>query len=135
MAKKVLVEVVTPERLVLRQEVDSLIVPATEGYLGVLPDHAPLITGLSIGIVQYKHDGRVDKLAVSGGFMEVAENKAILLADTAEKPEEIDVARARRAKERAERRLREKAENLDFLRAEAALKRALTRLEVAGEKK
>ncbi|GAW93840.1 F0F1 ATP synthase subunit epsilon [Calderihabitans maritimus] len=129
--KSIKMEVVTPERVVFSEEVDSLIVPAAEGYLGVLPNHAPLITGLEIGVVRYKQGGRESKMAISGGFMEVYENRAIILADTAEKGDEIDLERAQRAKERAEKRLKERPPDLDVVRAELALKRALARIKAA----
>lgn len=128
MADKILMEVVSPERLVIREEIESLIVPASGGYLGVLPGHAPLITGLVPGVVEYKAEGSTTKMAISGGFMEVYANKATILADTAERREEIDLERAKRAKERAERRLRERAADLDVQRAELALRRALARI-------
>jgi F-type H+-transporting ATPase subunit epsilon len=124
-------EVITPERVVLREEVEALVVPATEGYLGILPNHLPIITGLVPGVVRYRKGGRTARMAVSGGFMEVAQNRAVILADAAERAEEIDVARAQRAKERALRRLRERPPGLDVLRAEMALRRALARLKAA----
>lgn len=131
MANRLELEVVTPERVVLREEIEALVVPATEGYLGVLPNHLPIITGLVPGVVRYRKDGRIARLAVSGGFMEVAKNRVVILADTAERAEEIDVARAERAKERALRRLRERPPGLDVARAEMALRRALARLKAA----
>lgn len=131
MAKKITMEVVSPERIVLREEVESLVVPGREGYLGILPGHAPLITGLDAGVVEYKAAGQTHKMAISGGFMEVFANKAIILADTAERREEIDLERAKRAKERAQKRLREREPGLDVARAEAALKRAMARIKAA----
>lgn len=132
MTKKITLEVVTPERVVLREEVDSFIAPAKEGYLGVLPGHAPLVAELSIGVLTYKADGKQDTAAISGGFMEVAQDKAVLLADTAELAGEIDVDRALRAKQRAEERLAKREPGLDVARAEAALRRSLARLKAAG---
>src|SRR5690606_26321207 len=113
MTKKITLEVVTPERVVLREQVDSFVVPAKEGYLGVLPGHAPLVAELSIGVLTYKGDGKENTAAISGGFMEVAHDKAVLLADTAELAEEIDVDRAMRARQRAEERLAKKDPGLD----------------------
>ncbi|MGI6713136.1 MAG: F0F1 ATP synthase subunit epsilon [Bacillota bacterium] len=124
-------EVVTPERVVLSLDIESVIVPGALGYLGVLPNHAPLITGLKVGVISYNKDGVKRKMAVSGGFMEVVDNKVVVLADTAELGEKIDVARAQAAKERAEKRLAERSSDLDIARAEFALKRALSRLEAA----
>lgn len=132
MSKKITLEVVTPERTVLREQVDSLVVPAAQGYMGVLPGHAPIVAQLTIGVLSYKIDGKEYTAAVSGGFMEVAEDKAVLLADTAELAEEIDVERALRSKERAERRLAERTPDVDVVRAEAALRRAMARLKATG---
>ncbi|KUK12097.1 MAG: ATP synthase epsilon chain [Moorella sp. 60_41] len=125
-------EVVTPERVLLRTEATSLIAPGLEGYLGILPGHAPLVTLLGPGVVTYREGGQEKKLAVSGGLLEVAGDRVIILADAAERSEEIDVERARRAKERAERRLKERTPGLDLERAEAALRRAVARLRAAG---
>lgn len=121
-------EVVTPEKVVFSAGIDSVIVPAALGYLGVLPGHAPLVTGLDIGVIRYKHEGKTKKMAISGGFMEVVNNHAVILADTAELAETIDAGRAQAAKERAEKRLAERSTDLDLLRAELALKRAVSRL-------
>ena len=139
MHESLTLEVVTPERRVVDNlAVKSLVVPATSGYLGVLPGHAPIVVGLGVGAVKYRPAGspqRFEKMAVSGGFLEVFEDRATLLAETAEPAADIDVARARAAQERADRRLREKAEGTDRARAEAALRRALNRLHVAeGER-
>lgn len=127
-------EVVTPERKVLSEEIVSLIVPAIEGYLGILPNHAPIISGLEPGVVKYKVGGNYKKMAISGGFLEVSANKASILANTAELADEIDVQRAQAAKERAEQRLQNK-KDIDVLRAELALKRALARLKAVGQGK
>lgn len=134
MAKSFMLEVVTPERKVFSEEVQGIVVPATEGYLGVLANHAPMITGLNIGVVKFTTGSGEISMAISGGFMEVVDNKVIMLVDTAELAEEIDGLRAQQAKERAEKRLQDRAADLDFNRADAALKRALARLE-AKEKK
>ncbi|MDK2821282.1 MAG: F-type H+-transporting ATPase subunit epsilon [Clostridia bacterium] len=127
-------EIITPERLLLKAEVSSVKAPGSIGYLGVLPGHAPLITPLKAGVVTYKDGGSEKKVAVSGGFLEAGATRVIILADTAEKAEEIDVERARKALERAENRLSERAPDLDVARAEAALKRAEARLKAAGAK-
>lgn len=126
-------EVITPERVILKTETTSVIAPGVLGYLGIMPRHAPLVTPLQPGVVTYRCEGtETRKLAVSGGFLEAGPDRVIILADTAEKAEEIDVERALAAKERAERRLKERADDLDVERAEAALKRALARLKAAG---
>ncbi|MFZ5625977.1 MAG: F0F1 ATP synthase subunit epsilon [Bacillota bacterium] len=126
-------EVVTPDRKVVSEEVEMVVAPAAEGYLGILANHAPLITSLQIGILKYTAGGQEQKLAISGGFLEVKDNRAVVLAEAAERPEEIDVQRALAAKERAERRLAERSADIDMVRAEVALKRALNRLKVAGK--
>lgn len=124
-------EVITPERVVLRDSVEFVAVPAIFGELGVLANHAPLVTGLKIGVVRYTKNDVRHALAISGGLMEVNNNRVTILADTAELQSEIDVTRAREAKERAEKRLREKAPETDLIRAEMALRRALSRLKAA----
>ena len=124
-------EVVTPEKVIFSGNIDSLIVPAALGYLGVLSNHAPLVTALEIGVVTYRQDGKPKKMAISGGFLEVVNNKAVVLAQTAETEDKIDVSRAQSAKERAEKRLSERNADLDVLRAEMALKRAVSRIKAA----
>ncbi|AVX19551.1 ATP synthase F1 subcomplex epsilon subunit [Carboxydocella sporoproducens DSM 16521] len=126
-------EVVTPDRKVVSEEVEMVVAPAAEGYLGILANHAPLITSLQIGVLKYTAGGQEQKLAISGGFLEVKDNRAVVLAEAAERPKEIDVQRALAAKERAERRLAERSADIDMVRAEVALKRALNRLKVAGK--
>ncbi len=126
-------EIITPRRVLLKTEADSVTAPGVMGYLGVLPKHAPLITPLQPGVVTYsRSDIGKKRLAVSGGFLEVGPQRVVILADTAEKAAEIDVERAFRAKERAEKRLWRRLPELDIVRAEAALRRALARLKAAG---
>ncbi len=126
-------EVVTPQKRVLMEDVESIVAPGSEGYLGVLTRHAPLLTALKPGVLYYrKVGGKTERMAVSGGFMEAGPDKVIILADTAELSTEIDVDRARRAKERAEKRLRERSPELDVARAELALMRSAARLKAAG---
>ncbi|MEW5762640.1 MAG: F0F1 ATP synthase subunit epsilon [Bacillota bacterium] len=124
--------IVTPERLVFSDEVRYVQARGAEGELGILPDHAPLITSLKIGVLRIKKDGKWRKAAVSGGFLEVKNNRVVILAPTCEMAEEIDVERAKRAKERAEERLRARTPDIDIRRAEAALARALARLQAAA---
>ena len=132
MADKIQLEVVTPERPVVSEAVDIVIATSTEGEFGVLPHHAPLLTTLTAGELRYRVGGQQESLAVLGGFAQVADNKVTILADAAEKAREIDLDRAARARERAEKRLAAaRAEEVDFVRAEAALKRALLRLKLA----
>ena len=111
-----------------------MIVCMTEdGELGILPNHIPLVAPLAIGVARLKKNDETYKVAVSGGFMEVRPDKVTILAQTAEKASDIDVARAKEAKERAERRLQAKQDDTDFRRAELALKRAMNRLNVGGK--
>ena len=132
MADRLTLEIATPMRLVVSETVDEVVAPGIEGYFGVLPGHAPFLTTLGVGIVTYRIGRDEHQLAVSGGFAEVRNDKVIILADTAERPDEIDRARAERARERAERRLSGRTqEEVDYARCQIALARALTRLQVA----
>ena len=132
MADRLSLEIATPMRLVVAETVDEVVVPGIEGYFGVLPGHAPFLTTLGIGQLTYRQGRDERHLAVSGGFAEVRNDKVIVLADTAETPEEIDRARAERSRERAERRLTGRTQDeIDHVRASGALARALTRLQVA----
>lgn len=126
-------EVVTAERVVYSDDVNMVIAPGIEGVMGILPHHAPLITALTYGELVIRKEGEEDVLmAIGGGFMEVRGDRVTILADSAERAEEIDEARAEAARRRAEERLRERArEDIDFARAEAALRRSLVRLRVA----
>lgn len=130
-----LLEIVTPERKVYAEPVNMIIVKGVEGELGILPNHIPLVTPLKIAPVTIKKQGSKDEiLAVNGGFMEVRKDKVVILAESAELPEQIDVERAKAAKERAEKRLKDsKQENIDLKRAELALQRAINRLDVSGK--
>ncbi|WP_054693590.1 F0F1 ATP synthase subunit epsilon [Syntrophomonas palmitatica] len=128
-----MVEIVTPEEILFRDEVQFLVAPGTEGELGILRNHAPLVGALKIGVLRYKdQNGTQKKMAVSGGFMEVVDNVARVLAETAEHGEDIDILRAKAARERAEKRLQARDETINALRAEMALKRAIARLKAAG---
>ena len=126
-------KVVAPAGQVLDQEVEFAVLPSEEGELGILANHAPLIASLEAGIIRYTEEGKEKKLAVSGGFVEVVNNKVSVLANAAEKAENIDVDRALAAKERAQERLKEKTPDIDVLRAEMALKRAVVRLKAADK--
>ena len=133
MADRLTLEIATPMRLVVSEQVDEVVAPGVEGYFGVLPGHAPFLTTLGIGELTYRVGRAEHHLALVGGFAEVRNDKVIVLADAAERPDEIDRARAERARERAERRLSGRApDEVDFARAQAALMRALMRLHVAG---
>jgi F-type H+-transporting ATPase subunit epsilon len=128
-------EIVTAERVVFSEDVDVVIAPGIEGQLGVLPNHAPLMTTLMPGELLVRRGGEEFSLAISGGFIEVRPDRIIVLADAAERAEEIDIARAEEAKRRAEERLKEHVPEVDLLRAEAALRRSLARLQVATRRK
>ena len=130
-----LLEIVTPERKVYAEQVNMVSVKGVEGELGILPNHIPLVTPLKIAPITVKKQGSKDEIiAVNGGFMEVRKDKVVILAESAELPEQIDIDRAKAAKERAEKRLAEtKQDNVDFKRAEAALQRAVNRINVSGK--
>jgi F-type H+-transporting ATPase subunit epsilon len=130
--------VVTPERQLLRQTVVEVTLPGADGQLGILPGHAPLITELGIGEMNYRaKSGDSGTLAVISGFAEVLGDRVTVLAETAERPEEIDVARAEEAKKRAEQRLAAAASDpsVDWDRAAIALQRSLIRIQVAGKRR
>ncbi len=136
MANKLNLEVVTPTKLVVSDQVDLCTVPGTEGAFGVMANHAPILSTLTIGEMHYEKDNDRVRVAISGGFVEVSSNQMTVLAEAAEISDEIDVDRALKAKERAEKRLQEALsgrEDIDVARAKAALARALTRLKVAGK--
>jgi F-type H+-transporting ATPase subunit epsilon len=124
-------EIVTAERVVYSDEVDVLVAPGIEGDLGILPQHAPLMTMLQPGELTVRKDGEEQSIFVSGGFLEVQGNKVTVLADTAERAEEIDVERAEQARRRAEERASLPAGQADHARAQAALLRSLVRIKVA----
>lgn len=128
-----LLEVVTHERAVVLTEVEQALLPGKSGRFGVLKNHAPIMAALTIGILEFgPRVGKRRKIALGGGFAEMHANRLVVMANTAELAEEIDVLRAKRAKERAERRLRERREDLDFTRAQIALRKAVLRLKVAA---
>jgi F-type H+-transporting ATPase subunit epsilon len=135
---KLTVEILTAERRVVAAEADVVIAPATEGVIGILPRHAPLLTTLSPGVMVLKNDGAQESLAVSGGFLEVRNNRVLILAETAERADEIDEARAQAARAQAEQALDEAARHPDTVRAEAAraaLRRSLARLDLAQRRR
>jgi F-type H+-transporting ATPase subunit epsilon len=134
MADTFQLEIVTPEKKVVDQTVKEVQIPGRNGYLGVLAGHAPLITELAVGEIKYRSGAEEERLAVAWGFAEVLPEKVTILAETAERPEEIDVDRARKAKERAEKRLTSGDPNVDVERALNAMHKAETRLEVAQQR-
>ena len=127
---KLTLEVVTPEKKVLSEVVDEVILPGREGYLGVLPGHAPLLTSLKIGSVEYRQGATKGFIALAWGFAEVLPDRVTILADIAERPEEIDVARAKARKEELERQMKEPPPGFDFAKAQDALQKAIVRIEV-----
>jgi F-type H+-transporting ATPase subunit epsilon len=131
MAQTFNLKVVAPDGQVLNKDVEFVVVPGEGGELGILPNHAPLIASLTIGGIRYTVEGKVNKIAISGGFIEVAANKVTVLANTAETQDDIDLERAKAARERAEKRLRERQADTDIQRAEVALKRAMARIKAA----
>ena len=123
--------IVTPERSVVHEQVEELQIPGAEGYLGVLPGHAPLFSELKVGEVGYRKGETWFFLAVAWGFVEVQSNQVRILAETAERAQEIDVERANRAKQRAEERISKGGDDVDYRRALVALERALIRIQVS----
>jgi len=128
MASTIKLEIVTPDRVVLSEDVEYVGVPGVMGQFGVLKNHIPFLSALSIGSLYYKKDGETKYVFVAGGFAEVDGDSITILAEAAERAEEIDIERARKAKERAEKRLQEQRENIDYARAKAALMRAIQRI-------
>ncbi|MRH43957.1 F0F1 ATP synthase subunit epsilon [Aquibacillus halophilus] len=129
--KTLTVSVVTPDGPILEDTFEMVSCKAENGELGILPGHIPLVAPLTISAVRLKGNNETQKIAVSGGFLEVRPDKVTILAQSAEKPSDINVERARKAKERAERRLKAKQDDIDFRRAEYSLRRAINRLNVA----
>lgn len=133
-AEAMSISVITPEGVVLKDvSTDAVVVPSSEGSLGILQNHAPMVTALKVGVLRYKQGGSYQRIAVGGGFLELSHNRITVLTDTAESGESIDVLRAQEARKRAEARLRDRAANIDRARAEAALQRAVARLKAAGK--
>jgi F-type H+-transporting ATPase subunit epsilon len=128
-------DIVTAERVVYSEEVDIVVAPGVLGQLGILPHHAPLMTTLEPGELKVRKGGEEYSLVISGGFLEVRPDRIIVLADAAERAEEIDIARAEAAKERAQQRLTHPTPEVDLAQAEAALRRSLARLKVAEKRR
>ena len=128
-------DVVTAEGVVYSEDVDIVIAPGVQGQLGILPHHTPLMTMLEPGELRARKGGEEVCMAISGGFLEVRPDRVIVLADAAEREEEIDVSRAEEAKKRAQERLRHPTPEVDHARTEAALRRALARLEVVQRRR
>jgi F-type H+-transporting ATPase subunit epsilon len=134
MADTFQLEIVTPEKMAVKDVAEEMQIPGKNGYLGILPGHAPLITELGVGEISYRKGGQTYFLAVAWGFAEVLPDKVTILAETAERPQEIDAKRAEESKRRAEEALTNGKTEEDFTRAVDSLRRAETRLEVAEKK-
>ena len=128
-------EVITPERKVYEDDVDMVIAPAADGYVGILPHHAPLLTVLGPGEFRVKVGGTEQALAVFGGFLEVRGDRVVVLTEAAEEIEDIDVQRAQAARERAQAALQAPASAADEARARASLQRALVRIRLSERRR
>jgi F-type H+-transporting ATPase subunit epsilon len=131
MAEKILLEIVTPEKKVLSEPVDIVVAPGQEGEFGVLPGHIPFLSKLKVGELHFRSGSAARHIAIMGGYAEVLPNRVTVLAPAAEEAVDIDIIRAKAARERAERRMAEAKDRLEFARAQAALQRALARIKVA----
>ena len=120
----------TPEKLFFNNDVESVILSSIEGELGVLSGHIPMVTALATGVIRIRAGGKWKTAVVSGGFAEIKNDEVVVLADTAEWPEEIEVNRALEAKKRAEERIRLRENEVEYVRSIAALQRAMARLRV-----
>ncbi|MGC9196119.1 MAG: F0F1 ATP synthase subunit epsilon [Syntrophobacteraceae bacterium] len=131
MADKIFLEIVTPEKKVLSETVDIVVAPGEMGEFGVLPGHIPFLCKLKVGELRYRVGGALQHVAVMGGYAEVLNNQVTILATAAEAAGDIDLVRAKAARERAERRIAEGRDKFEFARAQAALQRAIARLKTA----
>ena len=134
MADTFQLEIVTPEKMIVKDSAEDVQIPGSDGFLGVLPGHAPLITELSAGELSYRKGGMTYRFAVAWGFAEVLPDRVTILAETAERSDEIDVARAEADKKHAQESLANGKSEEDFVKAEGKLKYAESRLEVAQKK-
>jgi len=135
MAEKLFLEVVTPQKVIVSEEAEMVVAPGSEGEFGVLKGHTTFLTSLKLGTLRYKDvNGKERVLFINGGFAEVLPDKVTILAESAERRKDIDVERAKKAKERAEQRLASKTADTDIVRAEAALRRAIQRLNIKSNK-
>jgi F-type H+-transporting ATPase subunit epsilon len=125
-------QIVTPDRLIVHEQVDEVQIPGSEGYFGVLPGHTPLLATLAVGEMWYRKGQEKTFLAIAGGFAEVLPDRVTLLATLAERAEEIDVSRAESAKQRAQQRLTQPKTDIDYERARLALQKSIIRLQVSS---
>lgn len=128
-------EIATAERVVYSEDVEILVAPGMDGQLGILPNHAPLLTALQPGEIRVVREGEESYMAVSGGFLEVMANRVTILADTAERAEEIDIERAEEAMQRAQERIETSVSDMDLQRALASIRRSQARLLAARRRR
>ena len=133
MADTFKLEIATPDRMLVSGDVSQAQVPGKNGYLGILPGHAPLISELQPGEIRYTREDHTERLAVTWGYVEVLPGKVTILAEAGEKAEEIDVARAEKSLHRAQERLKTASTDVDLARAQSSMTRAMARLHVAGK--
>lgn len=131
MANTFFLEIVTPDRKFFSGDVEMVVIRTPEGEIGVLKDHMPMVVAVAIGPLKIKRDSDWLEAVMSEGFMEVMQDKVVLLVDTAEWPNEIDINRAKAAEERARERLQNQLSRIEYMQSQAALQRALTRLKVS----
>ena len=131
MAEKIELEIVTPEQLLFSGEVEEVVVPGSEGYLGILPGHAPLVSEIQIGVISYRQDSQETKVFCNRGFVEVLPDRVSILAEAAESPDQINVEKARAHQIRAEQLLRSDDPDTDYAQALLDLREAETRLDLA----
>ena len=132
---KIKLKIISPERIVFDEEVDSLVTQGTNGQFGILPDHVPFMTPIEIGVTKVVQNGVEDYIATMGGTFQVKDNMAVILTNCAERSNEIDIVRAKSAKERAEAKLAQNSTDIDSVRANIAIAKALARLKAAMSKK
>jgi F-type H+-transporting ATPase subunit epsilon len=127
-------EIVTPEKMLVKDDAEEMQIPGKSGYLGILPGHAPIITELGVGEMTYRKGGETHRFVVAWGFAEVLPDRVTILAENADRPQEIDVNKARAGKQSAEEHMSKGQSEEDFTRAEAEMRLAHTQLEVAGKR-
>ncbi|MCL2855658.1 MAG: F0F1 ATP synthase subunit epsilon [Defluviitaleaceae bacterium] len=131
--KKFRLKIVTPGKMAVDKDVTMVIMQTIDGQIGVLAGHEPVVTVLDHGVLRYYEDEKIETMAVFGGYAEINQREVVVLAETAELPEDIDIERARQAKERANRHIEEKRAETDVMRAKVALRKSLVRLELSGQ--
>jgi F-type H+-transporting ATPase subunit epsilon len=130
--KKINLKIITPEKVLVDEQIDAVFSRAVDGEFGVLPDHIPYMTPLNVGVTRYVKDNNTEYVSTIGGIFQISDNVATIFSETAERGEDIDVTRAKAAMERAETRLRSGARDIDTDRAQTALARALARIQAAS---